>query len=109
MQWVGDVDVDMLKEGVLHISKVVEDLNCPAVLSDRRIAQGNWFAINNWLEHKWAPIATKAGLQYLAHVRAPQATSQLSSQDMESRLLGFTFKSFSSIEQAELWLHEMLD
>jgi alanine dehydrogenase len=108
VQWIGDIDVEMLKEGVLYITEIIKEFNCQAVLSDRRTAQGNWFAINNWMEHKWAPIATKAGLQYMAHVRAPQAISQLSSQDMESRLLGFTFKSFDSIEQAEDWLLEML-
>ena len=109
VQWLGDVDQELVKEGVLKISEVVQNLRCPAVLSDRSLAHGNWFAINNWLEHKWAPVATRAGLQYLAHVTAPQATSQLSSQDFESRMLGFTFKFFPTIEQAEQWLREMLE
>ena len=108
VQWVGEINLDLLKEGVLTMSRLIEQYDARAVLSDRRLAQGNWFDINNWLEHKWAPKATRAGLQYLAHVTAPQATSQLSSQDFESRMLGFTFKSFRTIEEAEAWLWDML-
>ncbi len=108
VQWIGEIDIEMLKEGVITISKLLKELNCQAALSDRRTAKGNWFGINNWLEHKWAPEATRAGLQYLAHVTAPQATSQMSSQDLEVRLLGFKFNYFSTVEEAETWLSEVL-
>lgn len=108
LQWVGSIDGETLKQGVIELNKFVHKTKCPYVLSDRRIAKGNWFEINNWLEHKWAPMATQAGLQYMAHVRAPLAISQLSSQDFESRLLGFRFKSFDSLESAENWLRDII-
>lgn len=109
VQWVGYIDVETVKDGVRRMSELVSDYHCPYVLSDRRIAQGNWFEINNWLEHKWAPQAIKSGLQYIAHVTAPMANSQLSSQDLESRVLGFNFKSFPDLKQAEGWLRQMAD
>ncbi len=109
VQWVGYIDVDTVKQGVLEISRLTCEIKCPYVLSDRRVAQGNWFEINNWLEHKWAPEAIKSGLQYLAHVMAPMANSQMSSQDLESRVLTFNFKSFLSLEAAENWLRQIAE
>ncbi len=108
VQWMGQIDDETLKKGILKISEAIEHFKCPYILSDRRIAQGNWFNINNWLQHKWAPVAIRAGLQYLAHVTAPIANSHLASQDLESRILGFNFKSFESLEKAEDWLHEII-
>jgi len=53
-------------------------------------------------------LAIEAGLQYIAHVNAPRATSQLASQDLASRIIGFEFQSFDNIEDAEGWLWERI-
>lgn len=108
VQWVGSVDLDDLKRIMVQYTKVLTGQNCPYVLSDRRISEGNWFEINHWIEHKWAPMAVEAGLQYIAHVTAPVATSQLASRDLASRILGFEFKSFDAIEDAKDWLKERI-
>ncbi len=107
VQWIGQIDTELLKQGIVEISKMMDEERCAFILSDRRVAQGNWFEINNWLQHKWAPKAVKSGVQYLAHVVAPLASSQMASLDMESRILGFEFKSFDSLEEAQSWLTEM--
>lgn len=108
VQWVGKVALDDLKRCMLQYTDVLTDQACPYVLSDRRISEGNWFEINHWIEHKWAPLAIEAGLQYIAHVTAPRATSQLTSQDLASRIIGFEFQSFDNIEDAEGWLWEQI-
>ena len=108
VQWVGMVSLDDLKKSMIQYTDVLTKQACPYVLSDRRISEGNWFEINHWIEHKWAPMAIEAGLQYIAHVTAPMATSQLTSQDLASRILGFEFQSFNSIEDAESWLREQI-
>jgi len=108
VQWVGKVSLEDLKKSMIQYTDVLTKQACSYILSDRRISEGNWFEINHWIEHKWAPMAIKAGLQYIAHVTAPMATSQLVSQDLASRIIGFEFKSFESIEDAESWLREQI-
>ena len=108
VQWVGKVSLEDLKKSMIQYTDVLTKQACPYVLSDRRISEGNWFEINHWIEHKWAPMAIEAGLQYIAHVTAPMATSQLGSQDLASRIIGFEFQSFKSIEDAESWLREQI-
>ncbi len=108
VQWVGKVTLDDLKTSLVQYTNLLTKQACPYVLSDRRISEGNLFEINHWIEHKWAPMAIKAGLQYVAHVTAPMITSQLTSQDLASRMIGFEFKSFESIENAEHWLSEQI-
>ena len=108
VQWVGKVPLEDLKRSMIQYTDVLTKQACPYVLSDRRISEGNWFEINHWIEHKWAPMAIEAGLQYIAHVTAPRATSQLASQDLASRIIGFEFQSFESIEDAESWLREQI-
>jgi hypothetical protein len=108
VQLVGSVDLTSLKRTMLKYTNVITKQGCHYVLSDRRISEGNWFEINHWIEHKWAPMAIRVGLQYIAHVTAPTATSQLAAQDLASRIIGFEFKSFESMEDAESWLREQV-
>ena len=108
VQWVGKVELEDLKHRMLQYMDMITKVRCPYVLSDRRISEGNWFEITHWIEHKWAPMAVEAGLQYIAHVTAPVASSQLASKDLASRIMGFGFKSFDSKEDAELWLRERI-
>lgn len=109
IQWIGSIDLDIMKKGAMDVIDLIKKLKCPAILSDRRLATGNVYQINNWMEHKWAPVAIKAGLQYLAHVTSSEAFSLVSSQDLQSRVLGFNFQSFDSLEAAEEWLKEMIN
>ena len=106
VQLVGKVDLNTLKKTILKYTNVITKYGCPYILSDNRVSKSNWFEINHWIEYKWAPIAIKAGLQYIAHVNAPMPTSQLTAQDLASRILGLEFKSFDSMEDAESWLKE---
>jgi len=108
VQWVGKVDIKSLKSTMLKYTNYINKQGCPYILSDRRISKGDWFEINHWIEHKWAPMAIKAGLQYIAHVTAPMAISKLTSQDLASRIIGFEFKSFELIEDAETWLRKQV-
>ena len=108
VQWVGKVELSELKKRMLQFTGMISKTNCPYVLSDRRISEGNWFEINHWIEHKWGRMAVGAGLQCVAHVTAPIASSQLASKDLASRIIGFEFKSFDVLEDAENWLRERI-
>ena len=108
VQWVGNVELNDLKKVMVQYIDVLTKQECPYVLSDRRLSEGNWFEITHWIEHKWAPMAIEAGLQCIAHVTAPIAISQLTSQDLASRIMGFEYRSFDAIEDAENWLRSKM-
>ena len=105
IRWVGDIKTEELKHVMLQYIDVLKDNKYSYVLSDRRQSTGNVFEINHFIEHKWSSMAVDAGLQCVANVTAPEVTSsKFTSTDLASRIIGFEFKSFDSIEEAEEWL-----
>ena len=104
VQWIGAIDVIQLRKGIEQFTSVLQKTHCPYLISDRTSAEGNWFEINTWLQNIWIPKAVREGLQYVAHVLAPDFQSKLSAKDLENRLLGIKFKMFESLEEAEAWL-----
>jgi len=106
VKWVGALKVEELKKVMIHNINFLKESNCPFVLSDRRESTGNLFELGHYIEHKWASIAVEAGLLCVANVTAPNATSQFTSRDLATRTLGFEFRSFDSLEEAEAWLED---
>ncbi|GJM27756.1 MAG: hypothetical protein DHS20C17_03910 [Cyclobacteriaceae bacterium] len=106
IQWVGVLKVDEIKKVMTQNINFLKEINCQYVLSDRSKSEGNLFELSHFIEHKWASSAVEAGLRGVANVTAPSAPSAFTSQDLASRVLGFEFKSFGSLEEAEAWLIE---
>ena len=108
-QWIGHIDVVQLQQGLEELIQLFHKTQCPYVVSDRRLAQGNWFEINNWVENIWIPRAVREGLQYMAHVVAPEYQSKVSAKDLEGRLLGIKFKVFETLDEAETWMRSIVE
>jgi len=106
VQWLGKIKTNELRRVMIQYIDVLSTTRCPFVLSDRRKSSGNVIDISNFIEHKWASKAVEAGLQCVANVTAPSAISQITSLILSNRMLGFEFKSFQDIEDAEKWLME---
>ena len=106
VELVDKVDLTTLKNTILKYTNVITKYGCPYVLCENRVSSSKWFEINHWIQYKWAPIAIKAGLQYIAHVNAPSTIAQITAQDLAARILGLQFKSFENMEDAESWLKE---
>ena len=106
VQWLGKIKTQELKRVMDQYIDVLSNTRCPFVLSDRRKSTGNVFDISHFIEHKWGSKAVEAGLQGVANVTGPNAISQITSRLLANRLLGFEFKSFDNIEDAEQWLME---
>lgn len=106
VKWVGTLKIEELKRVMMKHIDVIKHNECPYVLSDCRESRGNLFEINHFIENKWASIAVEAGLQGIANVTRAVASSQFTARDLASRMLGFEFKSFDSLEEAEAWLWE---
>ena len=106
VQWLGKIKTEELRRVMVQYIDVLSNTRCPFVLSDRRKSTGNVFDISHFIEHKWGSAAVEAGLQGVANVTGPNAISQITSRLLSNRLLGFEFKSFDKIEEAEMWLLE---
>lgn len=106
VQWFGTLKVDEMKRIMAQYVNFLKEVNCSFVLSDRRKSQGNLFELSSYIENKWASIAVDAGLRCIANVNGPDAASHFTTKDLESRILGFEFRSFDSIDDAEEWLME---
>ena len=106
VQWLGTIKTKELKRVMIQYIDVLRTTHCPYVLSDRTKSSGDIFEINHFIEHKWASLAVEAGLQAVANVTAPMAVSHFTSRDLANRLLGFEFRSFDTLEDAEEWLLE---
>ena len=106
IQWFGSLDVEELKHVMLKNVKFLSKIKCSLVLSDRRKSWGNLFELGRFIENKWAPMAVDAGLRCIANVNGPDATTHFTISDLQSRILGFEFRSFDKIEEAEEWLME---
>ncbi len=106
VQWFGTLKVEELKRIMTKYVHFLREVNCRYVLSDRRQSKGNLFELNPFIENKWASIAVEAGLRCVANVTGPETTAHFTTRDLESRILGFEFRSFDSMEAAEEWLME---
>ena len=106
VQWLGKLDVEDLKRVMLKYVNFLSETGCSFVLSDRRKSLGNLFELSHFIENKWASAAVEAGLRCVANVNGPDSTTHFTTQDLQSRILGFEFRSFELIEEAEEWLLE---
>lgn len=106
VQWLGTLHVEELKRVMTRYVGFLTQVKCPYVLSDRRKSQGNLFDLGRFIENKWASLAVDAGLRCVANVSGPESTASFTIQDLQSRMLGFEFRSFDLIEDAEEWLME---
>jgi len=106
VQFFGTLNVEDLKRVMMGYVNFLSETKCPLVLSDRRKSLGNLFELGRFIENKWAPIAVDAGLRCIANVNGPDSTTAFTINDLQSRILGFEFRSFDLIEEAEEWLME---
>ncbi len=107
IQFLGNIKVEDVKR-LMSISPYdfPKELRCPYILSDRRKSTGNLYELGHYIENKWSASAVESGIRCIANVTSTDAASIITSKDLESRILGFEFKSFKSLEQADLWLVE---
>lgn len=106
IQFLGNIKVDQIKRMMSLAGDLPDELKCPYILSDRRSSTGNLYELGHYIEHKWAASAVEAGIRCIANVTGPETASRFVSQDLESRILGFDFRSFDSLEEADKWLTE---
>ena len=104
IQFLGALKVDEIKRFLSSNLKAFYELRSPYILSDRRESTGNLFELGYFIENKWAASAVEAGIKCIANVTSKDSASHFTSKDLESRLLGFEFRSFDSIEEAKEWL-----
>lgn len=106
IQFLGDIKVEEMKQMMQLTSNLPDELKCPYILSDRRKSMGNLYELGHFIENKWSASAVEFGIKCIANVTSPDASSDFTSKDLESRLLGFEFRSFKSFEEADQWLIE---
>ena len=102
IQWIGTVKAAELIQAMSE----AQGIFAPFILSDRRLSDGNLFDVIKYIENKWGPHAVQAGLRCVANVSGSSSFSQFGEREMASRILGFEFKSFDTLEEAETWLME---
>ncbi|MBK0402032.1 hypothetical protein I5M27_03485 [Adhaeribacter sp. BT258] len=108
LNWIGFVSHENIIKGANLILEVVRKEHYAYILNDNRQLLGPWDRSNDHLECNWVPQVKEAGLQYFAHVLAPNVAGALSAQDLHRRTTdAFTMQIFGDVKKAEQWLKNM--
>ncbi|MFD1873106.1 hypothetical protein [Hymenobacter bucti] len=85
----------------LHLTQV------PYLLNDNSQVLGPWFDSVDWLQHIWAPQATRLGLRYVAHVLQPHTEDDLGLLLQHNPFAGkFELQFFTNLADATTWLRD---
>jgi hypothetical protein len=106
VQFLGNIKVEEMKRIMSMAADFPDELKCPYILTDRRKSTGNLYELGHFIENKWGPSAAEFGIRCIANITSADASSAFTSKDLESRILGFEFRSFNSFEEADKWLIE---
>ena len=106
VQFLGNITVDDMKRLMLLSSDFPDELKSAYILTDRRKSTGNLYELGHYIENKWSATAVESGIRCVANVTSPESYSSFTSKDLESRILGFEFRSFKTLEEADKWLIE---
>ena len=105
--WKGFVTAQDGEQGAEEALRVLELSHVPFLLNDNSRVNGPWFDSVEWLERVWAPQAERLGLRYVAHVMQPDANADLAAAADHNPFAGrFDLQIFTSVAEAEHWLHE---
>jgi hypothetical protein len=95
---------EVIMAGAAYL-KILEDVPCTRLLSDKSHISGDWSEANDWLEYEWIPEAVDAGLRCFAYVLSEDIYNRMAGLDLYKRLQGnLKVKLFSSVTDAENWL-----
>ena len=106
--WQGLLTMECIQQGSYGILDIIQQSQCPYLLTDNTHLLGSWKHGNDWLEKIWIPQALAAGMTYYAHVKAPGVFGQASVEDMHLRVGSrLPLQLFDEMEDAVAWLREM--
>ncbi|MFC5272192.1 hypothetical protein [Adhaeribacter terreus] len=108
LNWISFVTKDNLIKGADLVLEIIQKNHYAYILNDNRELCGPWDSSNDYLECNWISQMKEAGLQYFAHVLAPNVAGALSAQDLHRRANGiFNMQLFGDVEKAKQWLKSM--
>ena len=105
--WKGFVTAQDGERGARASLRMLELTHVPYLLNDNSLVTGPWFDSVEWLERVWAPQAERLGLRCVAHVMQPDANAELAAATDHNPFAGlFDIQIFSTVAEAQQWLHD---
>jgi hypothetical protein len=107
LTWTGVVTTQDGQEGATELLRLLPLGRVQYLLNDNSQVLGPWFDSVDWLQRIWGPQAEQLGLCYVAHVLQPHTEDDLGLLLRQNLFAGkFELQFFTSLEDAECWLHE---
>ncbi|MBB6612689.1 STAS/SEC14 domain-containing protein [Pontibacter sp. Tf4] len=106
VNWMGHLTEDNIKNGARAYTDVLARSGYRCILNDTRLILGSWGHSIDWVLHKWAPDAAKAGLQYFAMITTPETFGSSTASEFYDKIKEFTVAVFEERREAEDWLRQ---
>ncbi len=105
--WKGFVTAQDGERGAEESLRQLNLTHAPYLLNDNSQVTGPWFDSVDWLERVWAPQAEQLGLRFVAHVMQANVNADLAVTADHNPFAGrFELQVFSTVADAQRWLHE---
>lgn len=108
LNWIGYISNENVLKGMDFVLKLLRQESYAYLLNDNRNLCGPWSGDHELIKNTLIPQMKEAGLQYLAHVLAPNVAGALSAQNFHRVMSNYiNMQLFGNIEKAQQWLKSM--
>ncbi|WP_048826486.1 hypothetical protein [Hymenobacter sp. DG25B] len=105
--WIGELTYVGMVAGTNACLALLQQHQCVYLLNDNRHSVGLWDEILEWVTTSWTPRAMAAGLTHFAQVVSLDTLAAYSSEVMRVSLENkFQMHTFTTMAEAQTWLHE---
>jgi len=106
--WIGYRTNDQLKQ-VLdgHFAKIYEQQKFKKMVIEISRMSGSFDEANDWMATYFMPKLVRLGLQYSAVVLPANVFAQVSTEEWNKKVGGFTTRNFGSANEALAWLRSV--
>lgn len=106
--WQHSQGIDMVYEGCEAVLQFMKEKKAKGILNDNRFCKDSWDEASEWIANDWTPRAIAGGLLFFSFILSEDIFSQLSAEELQQQVAGFTMRSHGSGEEALAWLEESL-
>lgn len=104
--WYHELGIDAVIQGCEAMYEFLKDKKAKAFLSDTRDVRDAWDEANEWIATDLTPRLVAEGLTRLAVIISSDLFHQLTVEELEQSISGFTMRHHDSPEEAIAWLEE---
>lgn len=108
VDWIGYMDENRAKSGMMRYLEIMEKYNLTKLLNDNRREHGPYPEnIDLWIREAWIPYAKKINFKYGATIVSRKVFARISADMLVRKFSGITYRNFEDEEEAIKWLSSL--